>query len=98
MIQLQDRPSHADQVIAQETSGTLVLLSIPSGQYYSLNELGARVWKLCDGTRTVAEIIELIGKEYDAPLDRIRDDVIALLRELGSERLVSSGDQVAPGR
>jgi hypothetical protein len=91
MVELRTQPCHTDQVIAQDISGTLVLLNIPNGQYYSLNDLGGRVWALCDGIRTVAEIIELIGAEYDAPVERVRDDVLALLRELAQERLVDTG-------
>jgi len=98
LIGLLNRPSHADQVIAQEISGTVVLLNIPSGQYYSLNEIGGRAWALCDGFRTVSEIIEVIREEYEAPDDRVRDDVLALLRELAQEHLVDAGPQMAAGR
>ncbi len=95
LIGLRDQPSHAGQVIAQEISGSVVLLNIPSGQYYSLNEIGGRVWALCDGTRTVSEIIEVIRGEYEAPGDRVQNDVLALLRELAQEHLVDAGAQVA---
>lgn len=97
-MKLGDRPSHADQVIAQQTCGTLVLMSIGKGQYYSLNELGCRIWQLCDGVRPVAEIIQIIGDEYDVSLDRVQHDVLMLLQELADEHLVESNDQVAPGR
>jgi hypothetical protein len=97
MVGLRTQPSQTDQVIGQDISGTLVLLNIPNGQYYSLNELGGRVWALCDGIRTVSEIIDLIRDEYDAPVERIQDDVMALLRELAQEHLVDIGDRVAPG-
>ena len=73
-------------------------MSIRKGQYYSLNELGSRIWQLCDGARSVAEIIQIIGDEYDVSPDRVQHDVLGLLQELASERLVESNDQVAPGR
>jgi hypothetical protein len=95
-MQLGDRPLHGDQVIAHETSGTLVLMSIRNGQYYSLNELGNRIWQLCDGTRSVESIIEIISEEYDAPLERIRDDVLMLLSDLADESLVELSDHGAP--
>jgi hypothetical protein len=98
MIGLLTKPCHIDQVIGQDISGTLVLLNIPNGQYYSLNELGGRVWALCDGIRTVSDIIDLIRDEYEAPVERIQDDVMALLRELAEEHLVDVGDRVAQGR
>jgi hypothetical protein len=97
-MELDDRPCHADQVIAHETSGTLVVMSIRTGQYYSLNDLGNRIWQLCDGVRRVADVIEVIGEEYDAPLERIRGDVLTLLTELANERLVELRAAVAPSR
>ena len=97
-MKLGDRPSHADQVIAQQTCGTLVLMSIGRGQYYSLNEMGCRIWQLCDGARSVADIIQIIEHEYDVSPDRVQHDVLMLLQELAGERLVESNDQVAPGR
>jgi hypothetical protein len=67
---------------------TTVLLDPQSGQYYTLDEVGSRVWELCDGSRKVAEIVDIIGQEYDAPADVIQADVIELLRDLTDEKLV----------
>ena len=81
-IDVRTRPSHAYQVIVQDTSGVLMLLRIRNGECYSLDEVGAVIWELCDGARTVSEIVTRVAEEYDVPLDRIQDDVMALLRVL----------------
>jgi hypothetical protein len=73
-------------------------MSIGNGQYYNLNELGSRVWQLCDGVHSVAEIIQIIGDEYDVSPDRVQHDLLVLLQELAGERLVESSARVAPGR
>ena len=44
-----------------------------------LNETGALVWQLCDGERTVAEIIELLCRMYPESTLQIGPEVIALL-------------------
>lgn len=44
-----------------------------------LNETGALVWQLCDGERTVTEIIELLCRMYPENAERIGPEVIALL-------------------
>ena len=54
-----------DRVLAQRVEGQAVLLDIQSGEYFSLNDVGGRVWELCDGTRTVAEVADTICSEYD---------------------------------
>jgi pyrroloquinoline quinone biosynthesis protein D len=82
------RPRKQEGVIAQRADETLVLLSLTSGQYYALDEVGVRVWELCDGARSVAEVVSLLTQEYDAPAETIETDVLELLEDLASERLV----------
>ena len=89
MIGLDSRPMHAAGVLAQRSADTIVLLSTESGLYYTLNEVGARAWDLCDGTRDVAELVRMLEAEYDAPLDAIQTDVLEILEDLERERLVS---------
>jgi Coenzyme PQQ synthesis protein D (PqqD) len=85
-------------VIAQPSGESLVLFHMQSGRYFSLNECGARIWDGCDGTRTGAEIAELLIKEYYAPAE-VRDDVSDLLLQLtekGLVRTVESGSKAVP--
>jgi coenzyme PQQ biosynthesis protein PqqD len=88
MIALESRPRQRAQIIAQRASGALILLSLADGNYYRLNEVGDRVWELCDGTRSVAEVVAIIGQEYEAPAEAVEADVLALLEELAHEKLV----------
>ncbi|MFG3295250.1 pyrroloquinoline quinone biosynthesis peptide chaperone PqqD [Streptomyces sp. NPDC048179] len=43
------------------------------------------VLELCDGTRTVEEIITRLGREHGTPEDALRDDVVAFLTRLRTE-------------
>ena len=67
-----------------------MLLDLDGGTYFALNEVGARVWELSDGSRTVAEIATLLADEYDAPAAVIKADVLELLGELEVEQLVTA--------
>jgi hypothetical protein len=81
-------PVRNDQLLTQESSGTLVLFRLDDGQYYALDDVGIRIWGLCDGTRSVPDIVEVIRREYDAPADQIQADVRELLDDLVREGLV----------
>lgn len=87
-MRLDARPKPRERVITQRAADTMVVLAPDSGEYYALSEVGARVWGLCDGTRTVAEVVALLGQEYDAPAAEIEADVLELLTDLAHERLV----------
>jgi hypothetical protein len=81
-------PRRAERVLAQRTADTLVLLDVDGGEYYTLDEVGARVWELCDGSLTVTQVASKLAEEFDAPLEEIRGDVKELLAELADEKLV----------
>lgn len=87
---LERQPRRRERVLAEQVDGETVLLDLDSGLYFSLNETGARVWELCDGERDIAQIIDVITTEYDAPADSIRADVLELVTQLSDEELLIS--------
>jgi hypothetical protein len=85
-----ERPKRRERVLAEQVDGETVLLDLDSGMYFSLNDVGARIWELCDGTRTVGEIVASICEDYDAPEEVIRADVQELLGILTAEQLLAA--------
>ena len=75
-------------VITQPNGESTVLFHMETGRYFSLNETGARVWTLCDGTRTAADITTMMAEEFDASPQVLRDDVAELLEQFVSQGLV----------
>ncbi len=88
MISSESRPTKQQGVLTENASGTQLLLNLTNGQYFALNEVGSRVWELCDGQHSVAQIVEIIAEEYDAPRNVIETDVQELLGGLANERLL----------
>lgn len=90
-MELHERPRRADDVVWRRgESDGVVVLNPNDGQYFSLDDVAGRIWDLCDGSRTVSEIAELLSAEYDAPAGEIGNDALVLLDELGREGLVSA--------
>ncbi len=50
------------------------------------NTVGARVWELCDGTRSVNDVVDVIVGEYDVDRARAQADVVAFIEELVADR------------
>lgn len=82
------RPKRQEQIIVQKGSNDVLLFSMEDGSYYALNEVGNRIWELCDGTHGVAQLISILAKEYDAPVKIIEMDVMEVLEELQSKNLI----------
>ena len=85
---LDSYPRRGDGVLARRMDDTLVLLNPHDGQYFSLDDVGGRIWELADGTRSVSDIVALIAEEYDAPAEAIQTDTLELLEDLAGEKLV----------
>ncbi|HYU82300.1 MAG TPA: PqqD family protein [Candidatus Polarisedimenticolia bacterium] len=84
----ESRPKRADSVVAQRASDAVVLLHLESGRYFSLEGTGDRIWQLCDGVRTLEEIIRAVSDEFGAEPATVRADMLELLGDLEAEGLV----------
>lgn len=82
------RPRHAPHVLWRAADKGVILLNPEDGRYYALEASGARIWTLCDGERSAADIAEILEEEYEAAPETIRTDVLELLGELAHEGLV----------
>jgi hypothetical protein len=87
------RPLRAEGVLSQVANDTLVLLNAETGQYYTLELVGARIWELCDGTRTANDIVVAISREYEADETIVRGDTAELLSELSAVGLIAPADE-----
>ena len=84
-------PKRKDDILKRDADETVVLLNLKDGQYYALNEVGGRVWELCDGSRTVNDVVTTLCSEYDAPRETLEADVMEILEELsGADLLVDA--------
>lgn len=81
-------PQRRDGVLVQEAQGQTVLLRPEDGSYYALKDVGARIWELCDGERSVSDIAAVLCNEFDAPVKTVEADVIEFVDELRSEQLL----------
>lgn len=74
MVSDEAHPRPAPGAAWRETGGEAVVVLPDKGQFKVLNEVGARVWALADGTRSVSQIAQAICAEYEvAPEIALRD-------------------------
>ncbi|SRR6266849_663019 len=81
-------PRRQAQIIAQKGSEEVLLFNMDDGSYYALNEVGNRIWELCDGRHGTAEMVSTLAKEYNAPAEIIETDVVEVLEDLRSKNLL----------
>ena len=69
-------------------TGAAAILDSESGQFYSLNEVGARVWSLLSEGTTSGAIVAQLHSEYDVTAETLAVDVERLLQQFASAGLL----------
>jgi hypothetical protein len=68
--------------------GEAVILDVNSGQYYGLNEVGARIFELVEQPCSVDAIVTRLTKEYSVEGEDLKADLLAFLREMVKKDLI----------
>jgi hypothetical protein len=81
----------ADNIVSRRIGEEIILVPVHARRgdvdsICTLNEVGARIWELLDGTRTLEEISSVVTNEYDVASGEAKRDVeefVSQLEELG---------------
>lgn len=87
-VEREDRYQVARDVHSRTFGTELVLLDLARGEYFSLDELGARVWAVLAAGGSLDDAIEALAPEYDVPWTRFQADLRALVAELVARGLL----------
>lgn len=74
--------------VSSDLGGEAVILQLASGTYYSLNEVGARIWEMLQQPVRVGELRARIEEEYDVDPETCATDLQRLLASLARAGLV----------
>lgn len=92
MIDLDSIPRRSPTVVSRLLDDEAVLVHPMQGKVRVLNPVGARVWDLVDGQRTLDTISRVIASEFAADLARVQIEVPTFCEDL-AERGVLSFDR-----
>jgi len=81
-MNLDSVPAREPAVVSKQIGGEAVLVHPVQGMIRVLNPVGARVWELADGKRSIGALATLIAAEYDAPLELVEADILGFCEDL----------------
>ncbi len=87
-LTLDSYPAPAEHVRGRRLEHEAVVVLPEKGQVKVLNEVGAQIWALADGSRSVREIIAAVCREYDVPSAMAEVDTLKFLAELQQKGLI----------
>jgi len=76
------------EIVWKNIRGESVLLNAVTGKYYGLNKVGCSFWEKIDGTRSLAQIAELMLEEFNVDRETLEGDLEALTKKLIENNLV----------
>lgn len=79
---MSNRLAVPEHIIERALGEKTILLSLRSGDYYSLNPVGSFFWKGLVAGRTAAELITGAAETYVQPVAVIEADFVAFTSEL----------------
>ena len=88
-LTLNSCPAPAEHVRSRHLEQEAVVVLPDKGEVKVLNEVGARIWALADGSRTVRDIIAALCAEFEAPPVVLEADTLKFLAELQHKGLIT---------
>ncbi len=84
-------PKQCEGFVIEQLDGEVVLLHPVRNILIHSNQTGALIWQLCDGTRTVEEISDILSAAYPEAGARIAQDVPDTIRKLRAQGALDGG-------
>ena len=83
-----------DTVISKNTKvpwriieGEAVLVKVDSGEVVQLNEVAAEIWRVIDGNKTIAEIVDHIHGLFEVDRKQVKKDALEFVQSLLDKNL-----------
>jgi len=96
MISLDSYPVPTAAVVGRLVEHEAVLVLPEKAQVKVLNEVGARIWALADGRRTLRQIAAALSEEYAVDQPQAEADTLDFVSRLAELGIVSFSAQPAP--
>lgn len=84
-----------DELVSAPVDQEIVFLNEATDSYVALDEVGRRVWDLLQRPLRLRELVDRVCAEFDGRREVITADVVAFLRELDGEGMVTIDDRGA---
>lgn len=80
--------SRNEAIVFTDLDDTIVMMDVDEGQYYELDQVGARIWTLLETGRPAADLCDALAAEFDVDPDTCRRDTLEFLQTASSMRIV----------
>lgn len=87
-MELTQKVSLAPEVLMQELGSEAVFLNCDREEYFSLDEVGARMLAVLQESPSIQAACDVLLEEYEVEPEQLQQDLLNLIRELEAHGLV----------
>ncbi len=88
MFTLESQPKSKPDIIGRNIDNEAVLVIPSQGKVKVLNEVGASIWELLNGEKTVKEIASIIAQEYAISQEIAEKDALEFVNNLWKKNML----------
>jgi hypothetical protein len=92
MITLESKISIPADVLFNVVADEMVVLNLASGKYFSLDDVGTRMWVLTEEHGQLKAVHAALLSEYAVDPQQLEADLLALMEKLVGNELVQVSD------
>jgi coenzyme PQQ synthesis protein D (PqqD) len=89
--------SRSAELLSAQIDAEKVLMSIESGTYYFLDDIGSVIWDLLHTPTSVGELCGRLVLEYEVEDSVCQRDVLAFLQRMRDHALIQTTDRTVEG-
>ncbi|MGG6296556.1 PqqD family peptide modification chaperone [Leptolyngbya sp. AN02str] len=68
--------------VSSDLGGEVIILSLKSGIYYGLNEVGTTIWNLIQQPTTFEQIFKTVVEDYEVEAEQCKKDLLEILADM----------------
>ncbi len=78
----------AKDLLSSKIDDEVIIMGLQTDKYYGLDAIASRIWELLEEPRSLDELVSLLREEYEVEEDVCREETLALLQDLSSQKLI----------
>ncbi len=80
--------ARSKELVSSEMDGEVVMMSIQTGTYYGLNDVGTHIWNQLAAPRSFQDICQSLQGEFDVDAQTCEQEVRTFVAQMMEEKLV----------
>jgi hypothetical protein len=77
-----------EDLLTSKIGDEIVLMTIESGKYFSINQVGSQIWEMIKKPVTAEDVCKELIQEYDVGMEQCLNDTLSFLDKLHHDGLL----------